>query len=76
MRHTQRILILSAAYRKPSWKCLEKCQHILWLISSFKQRDVGEILAIFQGRQTIILIFMDSKTFDEVLVIFPRLSYR
>ena len=25
-------------------------QHILWLISSFKQRDVGEILVGLQGR--------------------------
>ena len=29
-------LFQSAAYRKQYLKCLEKCQHILWLISSFK----------------------------------------
>ena len=51
-------------------------QHILCLISSFKQRDVGEILVGFQGRWTSIYYFFDSQIFYEVLDIFPRLSYR
>ena len=50
--------------------------HILWLISSFKQRDLGEILVGFQGRWTSIYYVLDSQIFDEVLDIFPRLSYR
>ena len=33
-------------------------QHILWLISSFKQRDVGEILVGLQGRWTSIYYFL------------------
>ena len=45
-------------------------------MSSFKQRDVGEILVDFQGRWTSIYYFLDSQIFDEVLDIFPRLSYR
>ena len=45
-------------------------------MSSFKQRDVGEILVDFQGRWTSIYYFLDSRIFDEVLDIFPRLSYR
>ena len=51
-------------------------QHILWLFSSFKQRNVGEILVGFQGRWTSIHYFLDSQIFDEVVDIFPRLSYR
>ena len=51
-------------------------RHILWLTSSFKQRDVGEILVGFQGRWTSIYYFSDSQFFYEVLDIFPRLSYR
>ena len=51
-------------------------QHILWLISSFKQRHVAEILIGFQGRLTSIYNFFDSQIFYEVLDIFPRLSYR
>ena len=39
-------------------------QHILWLISSFKQRAVwGEILVGFQGRWTNIYYFFDSQIF-------------
>ena len=45
-------------------------------MSSFKQRDVGEILVDFQGRWTSIYYLLDSQIFDEVLDIFPRLSYR
>ena len=46
-------LFKSAAYWKPCWKCLEKCQHILWLISSFKQCHIGGILAVFQGQKAL-----------------------
>ena len=46
-------LFKSAAYWKPCWKCLEKCQHILWLISSFKQCHIGGILAVFQSQKTL-----------------------
>ena len=42
----------------------------------FKQRDVGEILVGLQGRWTSIYYFLQSRIFDEVLDIFPRLSYR
>ena len=45
---------------------------MLWLISSFKQRDVGEIFKV----GTSIYYSLDSQTFDEVLDIFPGLSYR
>ena len=45
-------------------------------MSSFTQRDVGEILVGFQDRQTSIYYFFDSQIFYEVLDIFPRLSYR
>ena len=52
-------------------------QQVLWLISSFKQRDVwGKILVGFQGRWTSIYYFFDSQISYEVLDIFPRLSYR
>ena len=55
-------------------------RHVLWLISSFKQRDeplcIGEILVGFQGRWTSIYYFFDSQISYEVLDIFPWLSYR
>ena len=44
-------------------------QHILCLFSSFKQRDVGEILVDFQGRWTSIYYFFDSQIFYKVLEI-------
>ena len=50
-------------------------QHILWLISTFKQRDVGKILVGFQGRWTSIYYFFESQIFYEVLDIFPRLTF-
>ena len=50
-------------------------QHILWLISQFKRRDAGNILVSFQRRWTSIYYFLDSQIFDQVLDIFPRLSY-
>ena len=50
-------------------------QHILCLISSFKQHDVGEILVGFQGRWTSIYNFFRFTDFYEVLDIFPQLSY-
>ena len=43
----------SAVYNKPYWKSLGKSEHILWLISPFKQRDVGGILAIFHSVRLI-----------------------
>ena len=72
MRHTQFFFWVGSHIGNASWNI----QHILWLISSFKQRDVGEILVDFQGRWTSIYYFLDSQIFDEVLDIFPRLSYR
>ena len=51
-------------------------QPILWLTSSFKERDVGGILVGFQGRWTSIYYVLDSQIFDEVLDIFLWLPYR
>ena len=47
------IFVKWTAYRKAYWKCLVKYSALgglLWLISTFKQRDVDEILVGFQGR--------------------------
>ena len=73
MRHTH--FFKWTAYRKPYWKCSWNIQHILWLTSSFKQRDVGVFLVGFEGRWSIYYFF-DSQIFYEVLDIFPRLSCR
>ena len=50
-------------------------QHILCLISSFKQHDAGKNLVGFQGRWTSIYYFFRFTDFYEVLDIFPQLSY-
>ena len=67
-----RVLRIRSHIGSASWNF----QHIFWLISPFKRRDAGEILVSFQGRWTSIYYFLDSHIFDEVLYIFPRLSYR
>ena len=62
MRHTQFFLSgqrIGSHIGSASWNI----QHILWLISSFKQGDIGEIFVGFQGRWTS----MDSQIFHEVL---------
>ena len=41
-----------------------------------KRRDAGNILVSFQRRWTSIYYFLDSQIFDQVLDIFPWLSYR
>ena len=74
MRHTNFLKVLRIGSRIGS--ALWNIQHILWLISPFKQHDEGEILVSFQGRWTSIYYFFDSQIFNEVLDIFPRLSYR
>ena len=55
------IVFKRAVYRKPCCKCLVKYQYILSLVSSFKQRDVGEILAVLQGRWSIIYFVLYSQ---------------
>ena len=74
MRHTifLRVLRIETHIGSALWNI----QHILWLISPFKQHDGGEILINFQGRWTSIYYFFDSQIYNEVLDIFPRLSYR
>ena len=53
-------------------------QHILWLISSFKQRNVeAKFWSVFKVGKQVSIIFSIHRFFTtEVLNIFPRLSYR
>ena len=65
-----------SAYRKPYWKCLVKIQHILWLISSFKQRHVqARFWSVSKIGEQVSIIFSIHRFFYEVLDIFPRLSH-
>ena len=48
-----RLLHIGSHIGSASWNI----QHILWLISPFKQRDAGEIVVSFQGRWTSIYYF-------------------
>ena len=51
-------------------------QHI-WLISSFKQRDVwARFWSVFKVGEEVSIIFSIHRFLYEVLDIFPRLSYR
>ena len=75
IRHTQhfwRVLRIGSHIRSASWNI----QHILWLISPCKRHDAGEILISSQGSWTSVYYFLDSQMFNEVLDIFPLLSYR
>ena len=52
-------------------------QHILWLISSFKQRDVwARFWSVFKVGEQVSIIFSIHRFFYEVLDICPWLSYR
>ena len=70
------IFFIGQRIRSHIGSALLNVHHILWLICPSKQRDVGEILVGFQGRWTSIYYVLDSQFSDEVLDIFPRLSYR
>ena len=52
-------------------------QYILWLISSFKQRDVSaRFWSVFKVGEQVSIIFSIHRFFYKVLDIFLRLSYR
>ena len=52
-------------------------QHILWRISSFKQRNVwARFWSVIKVGEQVSIIFSIYRFFFEVLDIFPRLSYR
>ena len=59
------------AYGKPYWKCLVKIQHILWLISSFKQRDVQErFWSVFKVGEQVSIIFSIHRFFTKFQIFF------